>query len=382
MSLASSFRAQPTATETPADVSVDFDGVTGTGTIKTSTASESPPADAELDDILRTVGLDPDVFEIVGTPGGTFHFKDGAVCQVWWKIKFRAKGIALDPADLEDELRATPIPQVTTPTGDDWFHVQFGDIHLGKGADAGGGEDNIIGKYLESLALARAEFNTLDQPAGICLSFVGDLIEGHTSQNGRLIAGQDMTLTEQLRVGRRLMLRAVDTFLDTGLPILLHAIGGNHDETTRVQAQKPGDNFAVDAAIALSDAMELAPAYKHVTVTVPPDTQGHMTVPVGDTRVTYVHGHRWGSGSVETKIEKWWSGQALNGRPAGSAHLLCAGHFHSFRHLHISNNKTAIMSPSLEVESAWFAEQTGARARRGCVTYTSQAGNIQRVSVH
>ena len=36
---------------------------------------------------------------------------------------------------------------------------------------------------------------------------------------------------------------------------------------------------------------------------------------------------------------------------------------------------------SMEVESTWFAEQTGARSKRGAVTYTTKAGDVQNVCV-
>ena len=378
MALSDKYIYSPTAREPAPVASTEFDGENGH--LQTRPLTTTPE---NWDEILRDAGYDPEEVEVVGNPRIS-RWEAGAPGN-WltaYKLTLRRKGAGVSPRDLEAELRNTPIPAKYPERPGAWFHVQFGDLHIGKGAEHGGGIELILSQYAHSLGRARAELDSIaPDAAGICISFVGDLIDGHTSQNGRLIAGQDLSLTEQIRVGRRAMLKAVDTFLDTGLPIRVMAIGGNHDETTRVQSMKPGDNHATEAAIALADALALSPAHEHVTVTVPPPTQGHMTVDVGGTRVTYVHGHRFGGGSVEKKISDWWAGQAVHGRPAGSSNLLCAGHYHSFRNMQISADKVAIMSPSLEVESSWFAETTGARSKRGAVTYITNNGEVTRVSV-
>lgn len=378
MALIDEYVMAPAANEPAPVASTEFDGEAGH--LQTRAMTETPD---DWGEILREAGYDPNEVEVVGNPRVS-RWEAGAPGR-WlsaYRLTLRRKGTQVSPADIESELLSTPIPDIQPEKDGEWFHLQFGDLHIGKGADSGGGIDAILTQFATSLGKARAELDTIAPNAvGVCISFVGDLVDGYTSQNGRLIASQDLTLTEQIRIGRRAMLKAVDTFLDTGLPIMVMAIGGNHDETTRTQSMKPGDNHATEAAVALSDALALAPAYKNVTVTIPPPTQGHMTVDVGGTRVVYVHGHRFGSGPIEKKISDWWAGQSIHGRPAGSAHLLCAGHYHSFRNLQISAEKVAIMSPSLEVESGWFAEMTGARAKRGAVTYVTNNGDIKRVSV-
>lgn len=376
MSLKDQYKVTPTARETPALASTEFDGQYGH--LQTRPMDSVPN---DWADVLRDAGYDPDQVEVVGDPKISRWEQSPGTWLTAYRLTLRRKGAGVSPYDLAEELRTVqPVTFTPNPTAP-WFHVQFGDLHIGKSADAGGDSNEIIQGFINSLDSARRELDRMGEVGGICLSFLGDLIDGHTSQNGRLIAQQDLSLTEQIRVGRRLMLRAVDEFREVGVPIIVAAIGGNHDETTRVQNVKPGDNHAVEAAVALSDALALSPAYDRVTVQVPPSTQGHMTIDVGGTRVCYVHGHKFGGGSVEKKITDWWAGQAIHGRPAGSAHLLCAGHFHSFRHFQVSTDKAAIMSPSLEMESAWFAEMTGARSRRGCVVYLTCEGVVSRVSV-
>src|SRR5699024_7669997 len=154
-----------------------------------------------------------------------------------------------------------------------------------KGVDDGGGIDNIVSKYMDSVDRAVAEFRLM-RPlgiAGVCIPFVGDLVEGIVSQGGKNLAGNDLTVAEQMRVARRIILQTIDAFLDFGLPIKVAAIGGNHDEFTRVQSMPAGDNMSTEAAIAVADAMKLSSAYDGVSVMVPPRHQGHMTIDVGGT---------------------------------------------------------------------------------------------------
>ena len=379
MALSDDLTSQPTADEPKYVPKTSFDGVKGT--IDTGPVSEPPASHKEL---LEKFGYDPDEVEIVGNIGrSSWQAFNGEFLHSYrYNIATRSpSGANVD--ELLDTIKARE-PSPKMDRGKHWFHFQAGDVHAGKGPDDGGGIEAIIDKYMDSVDKAVAEFDLM-RPlgiAGINIPFVGDMVEGVVSQNGKNLAGNDLLPGEQLRVARRLMLATVDAFLDFGVPIQVEAIGGNHDEFTRQQSMPAGDNMAVEAAIAVSDAMKLSSAYDGVSVQVPPRYQGHMTVDVGGTTCVYVHGHKFGSGaSVEKKIESWWSGQSLHGHPAGSAHLLAAGHFHSFRVLQISAMKTAVMSPSFEVCSRWFQESNGTTAKRGAAIYLTREGDCSRFSV-
>lgn len=379
MGLIEEFAKQPNAQEPEPKVKVYVDG--------DHASAEFPP---EIDipagekELLEVVGLDPEEWELVGNQGLTDHRDEsGNRIQVWYKPKFRRRGLGIDWSRVIDELEEyEPKTDDDPPREGDWFHAQFGDIHIGKSALAGGGAEQIAQKYMDSLSLA--EWNLVEScwpPEGIVLSFVGDLVEGYVSNNGKNIAQTDLELGKQMTAAGRMIHKAVKTFAPYGVPVKVVIIGGNHDETTRVQATSPGDNYAAMIASFLAMKYEDSEMYEHVEVMIPPEGQGHMTIDVGGTLVTYVHGHKFGGGNIEKKVQDWWSGQALHGRVAGGSHLLCCGHFHSFRHLQISRDKTAIMSPALEIESSWLAEMNGSRSKRGCVTYTTKEGDVQNVCV-
>lgn len=382
-SFVAEFLSQPTIVERPERIKVTVDG---------ENASAEFPPDFEIPagerELLEACGLDPDEWELVGNQGLTDH-RDGLGerIQVWYKPKFRRKGHGIDwdliARDINDY--ESP-PALRLPVGNKapWFNVQFGDIHIGKSALAGGGAEQIITKFRQSVDLALDEFEEHIHRqilGGVCVSFVGDLIEGYVSQGGRNIAQTDLNLAKQATAAGKMMDHAIRRFADYGLPTIVPIIGGNHDETTRVQNTDPGDNYATMIASFLQMQYSQTEAYEHVEIMVPPEGQGHMTINVGDTSCVYVHGHTFGGGNIEKKIQDWWSGQALHGRAAGGAQVLACGHFHSFRHLQLSAYRTAIMSPALEIESSWLAEMNGSRSKRGCVTYTTKEGDVQNVCV-
>lgn len=380
MSFVDDFLSQPNAEEASGKIKVVVDG--DHGHIEFPPDVEIPAGEKEL---LETVGLDPAEWELVGNQGLTDHRDEaGNRIQVWFKPKFRRRGLGIDWDRVAEGIGNTPVALVEPDGHAPWFNVQFGDIHIGKSALAGGGAEQIVHKYSESLAFAMLEFMKLggmDRFGGVCLSFVGDLVEGYVSQGGRNIAQTDINLARQATAAGKMMHQAVEAFVGQGLPVKLAVIGGNHDEITRTQNTDPGDNYATMIATFLDMKYEENERYRNVDVLVPPEGQGHMTIMVGDTPITYVHGHKFGGGNIEKKIQDWWSGQALHGRPAGTSQVLCCGHFHSFRHLQLSAERTAIMSPALEIESSWLAEMNGSRSKRGCVTYTTKEGDVQNVCV-
>jgi predicted phosphodiesterase len=154
-------------------------------------------------------------------------------------------------------------------------------------------------------------------------------------------------------------------------------VNGNHDEGQRFQQTYPGDGWATEAAIITKERIEGHPALGHVEIVVPDKWKGHMTVPVGDSVVTIVHGHQF---KQRTRAFTWWANQALNNRNPGGAHVLQHGHFHTFE-IETNEVKTRIGSPTFDCGSPWFEDLTGASSKRGAAVYLLRAGEVSRVSV-
>ncbi len=248
-----------------------------------------------------------------------------------------------------------------------------GDLQLGK--SDGDGTEGIVAALTGSIDAAVVDFKRLGgrkQFAIVHLAFLGDCGEGNQSQGGRNMWRTELTITEQYRIFRRLMLYAIDAFRTIVDAIEVDVVNGNHDEAQRFQATREDDGHATESAIALRDALELNPAaYSHVSIYVPNKDEATITRPVGDTIMTMTHGHKWRRG----KAFDWWAGQSLNWHAPGASSMLLHGHEHQF-HVEAKRERTVICTPSFESESTWWRHKTGDVGKRGAVVFTTSGGEF------
>lgn len=375
--------AYPRADEAEYTPRTEFDYATG-GYIQTGPLREEPK---NYDELLVAFGYDPAEVAIVGHPRisrwqqrarirGTAEYETTWLSAYKFQIAARASSVALD-LELEPIVkRAKAKP--ATGTGPHWFVFQCGDTQIGKIA-SGGGVEETIEKWVESVDAAKREFKLLKRLGieGIQISLPGDCTEGGTSQGGRNNGFLAIPVTEQVRILRRMMLYTVEQFAPLVDRIFLDTVNGNHDQSDRRLNTWPGDGWATETAAAVGDALKANPgAYGHVEVRVPDKWNGHMTVPVGDTVVTVIHGHQWRRG----KGMDWWASQAHNGQAPGASQVLQSGHFHEWT-VASSANKVWIQSSTLDTGSDWFKDKTGAEARRGALVYLLHAGEVSRMSI-
>ena len=297
-----------------------------------------------------------------------------ATTQGTWFYRFMVEPIAA-VVDVEDLLRVIRKAKITRPAtaGLEVYNWIAGDLQLGK--SDGDGSEGIVTALVNSINNAVADFKRLGGSkrfGTVHLAFLGDCGEGNQSQGGRNMWRTDLTVTEQYRIFRRVMLYAVDAFRQHVAAVEVDVVNGNHDETQRFQATREDDGHATESAVALRDALELNPdAYSHVSVFVPNKDEATITRPVGDTVMTMTHGHKWRRG----KAFDWWAGQSLNWHAPGAAQLLLHGHEHEF-HVNAKRERTVICCPSFEDESTWWRHKTGDVGKRGAVVFTSSAGEF------
>jgi hypothetical protein len=375
---------QPTAEEAKYVPRFEFDGTTGT--------LQTGPMPAEdgfdFEETLRRFGKDPAKYQVAGEPQEsiweqrarnreTNEFETTLLHA--WKARFALRNPVASSADIEAlVLKAKKRHSDVKPSGGYWFVFQAGDQQLGK-RSSGGSTEQIVERYVESIENAKAELKQLKRHgiAGIQVSMPGDCLEGVVSQGSKNMWLTQETITEQVRILRRLMFHTVQELAPLTSELKFDVVNGNHDQSQRIQNTYPGDGWATESAIAVSDALKLnESAFGHVEVRVPPKWQGYMTVPVGDTIVTVIHGHQWRNGQAF----KWWSGQALNSQPAGASQLLQNGHFHSFE-IETNAQRTRVASPTYDMGSDWYTEKTGATSKRGGLVYLLKSGEVSRLSL-
>ncbi len=375
MSLADDLVNQPTANEAEYRPRTEFDGVTGY--VQTGALSEPPASHVEL---LEQFGYNSDEVQIVGAPRiSRWQTYD----QRWlaaYRFHIAPKATGLDISELVDSIRNREPHKPTGVNGGGVFVYQAGDLQLGK--IDGDGVDGTIDRYFASVDRAVSELKNRrhrDSISAVHLAFVGDCIEnGGVSQGGKLAWRQSLTVTEQVRLWRRTLLETVKEFAPLVDDLAVSVVGGNHDDATRIPVStRADDNWATEGAIAVHDTLAENPdAYGHVRVQVPPRDQGYMTVGVGDSVFTLLHGHQFRKG----KATEWWSSQAFHhGNPAGADFLL-HGHWHELG-IQQTASRTIICGPTFDGGSAWFRDKTGAEARQGALIYTARGRHFENLSL-
>lgn len=367
----------------------EFDG--GTGYIQTPPL-DIPPINEE---ILRHCGYDPDQVIIIGRPlvkkwqmgytteelvdngaGKKVKVRTGADTQWLTSYRFVIASKSRVAHDLDELVRRATFT-AKQAQGATWAVFQAGDQQLAKRSRDGSTEE-ILERYFVSVASVGELLAERNDIAGLQISFPGDCVEGNQSQRGSNLWLTEMTITEQTRVLRRLMMHTVELLAPMVPDLKLDVVNGNHDQAQRIQTTYPGDGWATEQAIAVRDAIKLNPtAYGHVDVRVPEQWSGHMTVPVGDTVVTVVHGHQWARG---TGAMGWWQQQCINDQPPAAARVLQFGHWHEFQ-IRSNEHRIAIGSPTYDCGSDWYREKRGATSRRGGLFYTLAGGNVEELTL-
>lgn len=302
--------------------------------------------------------------------------QDKATTQPVWRYRFAIEPsvAGLDVTELVARIGKHK-KRSYSRHGEAAYVVAMGDTQIGK-VD-GGGPEATVDRILQSIEAQKArlvELRRIGRPLGdVYLAWLGDCIEGFVSQGGSNAWRTTLTLTEQVRVVRRLMLHQVEEFRDMADRIVLLSIPGNHDEAIRFgKAGKTryDDSWAVEAAVQVGDALELnREAYGHVSIAVPGRDELTLTLDVAGTRTGFAHGHQWRPG----KGQVWWAEQAHGMQPIGEASLLLSAHLH---HLAVAQGgaKTHVQVPAFECESTWWKHQHGQVAPAGAVTMAVGSG--------
>ena len=310
---------------------------------------------------------------------------EDAVTRPVWRYRFAVEPAA--PSVNIDELielvrQAPAVAAVPVEQPEEAFLVVVGDTQFGK-AD-GDGLEGTIKRVLDSTQAAVDRYSDLldagHRPDVVYICWLGDCIEGFVSQGGGNAWRTPTTLTEQVRVARRLMLHQIEAFRSLANRVVLLSLPGNHDEAVRSHTGKVtryDDSWAIEAAVAVSDAMELNPeAYGHCSVKVPGRDELTLTVDMAGTIVGLAHGHQFKA----MKGHEWWANQAHGLQPIGEATLLLTAHLH---HLLVwqGGAKTWLQIPAIESESTWWRHLKGQVAPSGIVTLLVGGGSWSDLQV-
>lgn len=325
------------------------------------------------EEILIEHGLDPEEWIVTSARHGKWQTFNGD----WLEssrinIAPRSPLSSIRDFDLEklvDEIKTWKPGKAPKIVGGDGAYVHVGaDKQLGKKAASGGSPQTVerIIRGTEASVHRLEGLRRFGLSLGtIVLPEVGDHVEGNVSQNGRLQgqAASDLGQTEQVRVGRRLLLQQIKTFAPLADRIIVPVVNGNHDEVTRQVAADPADGWNVEIASAVEDACRENPALAHVEFRYP--SAGHQTlaVEINGTMLGLFHGHQF-----STDVKKYLSGQMLGQTALGGCDVWISGHYHHFKSLDVGH-RFWIQAPTVDPGSDWFRDRAGDQSKPGILTF-------------
>ena len=297
-----------------------------------------------------------------------------AVTKAVWRYRFVVE-VCPARVDVDDLLRAVGqrrgVKTIPEGNGLPVFCVAAGDLQLGK--SDGDGSAGTVNRFLDAHANSFKRYKEL-RKRGKCeqvlILWAGDCIEGNTSQGGNLIGRNDLTLTEQLRVYRRLMMEQVKSFADIAEKVTVAVVPGNHDEVLRIgnqMASRYDDSWAIEGASQVADVMASA-GYENVGWVFPGRDELDLCIDVNGVKIGLMHGHQ-----TRGKIETWLGGAAVQRRAIGTSDVLISGHYH---HLKIQQlgPTTHIQLPALDGGSLWWRHKGGLDAPPGVITFIIDNG--------
>ncbi|WP_372407167.1 hypothetical protein [Streptomyces luteireticuli] len=356
--------------------------VNGDGAEVTVRGPAQMDADSSAAEVLRAHHLDPAEWEVTAFRSSEWTMASGEP-GVSARFSFsRRKGQSVERPSIDEVLevfdRHTPVARVTQDAAGEWTYVvALGDMQIGK-IDGDGPEGTVrrtmqcIDRAVTLLSAYRQRF-TIDH---VHIAWLGDHCEGFVSQGGANTWRTQLTLTEQIRLTRRLMAYAVMQFAPLASRLTVVAVPGNHGEAVRPSGKgvtRYDDSHDTDALVSVGEALALAgDAYAHVEVYVPDTDELTVVVDCSGTVVAHAHGHQWRAG----RHFEWWRGQAFDKTSAmHTADLLLAGHLHH-EHIDTDGSRTFVQVPAMESESTWWRHRTGSRGAPGLMVMVTKGGEV------
>lgn len=285
---------------------------------------------------------------------------------------------ASSAVDVDELLAAIGKKRPAPPPVDDGgaMVLCLADWQIGKATDTGGSVDSV-GRVLDALEVFARRAKKA-KPSTIVLAALGDMCEGIASQNGAVALYSDLTMTEQVRVVRRLLLEHVKALAPLAPRVVIPVAPGNHDQPHRLMgiAPKATDSWLVEVAAQVGDALNLAGGYDHVEIVTPDPDDLTVTVEAAGTIIGATHGHVFRKAGGHA----WWAKQAHARHRIAAADILLSGHFH---HLRIEQDgaRLWLQAPTVDPGSPWFDQRHGGKATPGTLTFHTRDGRVRDIDI-
>jgi predicted phosphodiesterase len=196
----------------------------------------------------------------------------------------------------------------------------------------------------------------------IALPQLGDCIEGMTSQKGKVMGRHDIGVSEQVRVGRRMLLAQIKAMAPLANKIIVPVVPGNHDEVQRFLVGRPEDSWQIEVVSQVEDICQENEFLKErVEFRYPASDDSTIAVNLSGVLFGMAHGHQ------SRDMVKWWGGQSMGRCAVANADILNVGHYHHYYAKSVGP-RLFIQNPAMDNGSAWFRDKSGLESAPGIVS--------------
>jgi predicted phosphodiesterase len=315
------------------------------------------------EEILREANLDPAEWAVISHRRSRWQKYDGD-----WLESFRINVVPVnasvekdyDLTELLETINKWKPGKVAENKGDLTAVYSIGDTQYGKDDTPA-----IINRVLRSLdeAVEHHKYLTKKYNIGqIALPQLGDCIEGMTSQKGKVMGRHDIGVSEQVRVGRRMLLAQIKAFAPLAEKIIVPVVPGNHDEVQRFLVGRPEDSWQIDVVASVEDICKESDFLRdRVEFRYPASDDSTLTINLSGTMYGMAHGHQ------ARDMVKWWAGQAMGRCSVAQADILNVGHYHHYRSQNVGP-RLFIQNPAMDNGSAWFRDKSGLESAPGIIS--------------
>lgn len=337
------------------------------------------PDSSDHEQVIRDNGLDPAQWTVTSWRRATWQTYHGE-----WLESFRAtlaprygsaEGEVSILPDLDDlhrmvrrDRRVKVVKAVATERV---LIVSLSDFQIGKTGSRGGTAELLT--RMEATLGAFKEHAKRVKPSEIILLDGGDLIEGFEN-TGSQDRTNDASLTEQIRLGRRILWSWVECAAALAPKVTFGGVGSNHCRVRRGKATlgNPADDYGIEIVAQLADMASVhSEKYGHVSFFTPGEYEEGLLLPLPNGKgLGLIHGHQVSS---MDKIPSWWAGQSLGRTPVGQADYLVTAHFHNLRISTCGDGRFWLASPTFDAGSDWYRNLSGNESDPGVMTFVVEA---------
>lgn len=341
--------------------------------VVTVTAPRGESTIGKAREYLMAQGQDPDAWVVSRFQGSERELASGQVLESNRWTFVPAGTVASDTdepwPDLDDlhayvqrtaDRARTPLPDGNAGTS---LVVDIADPQWGK-TDFRGGAEDTLARLEESLHNFRMWVGSV-LPEEIVVMDGGDGLENFESV-GSEERTNDLELTEQLRLHRRVQFMWIDAAASFGIPVKYLSVGSNHCRVRRGKNNlgTPRDDYGIEVASQLKDMCEVAPErYGHVEFYVPGKWEESLAITLaGGKTLGLIHGHQV---SKPEAIPSFLEKQAAGETPIGLADIAIFNHFHHLRMAPWGNGRMYFIAPTSDNGSSWWRNVSGQESGTG-----------------